>query len=167
MLKAPPLKSSDLHVLVQHSGHLNRRCCTNSSILLHICRLGDTNLCERCINEIEDFKHMLWNCRFSKSNRDGHKKIIKNFQINISNYPIQISSEKSPKNFSSQKVKQFLKISPKSPQKKSSSDVRHSDPYQYINISIYQYININQINIPVLRVESIFSLYFRPKKKLI
>ena len=27
--------------------------------------LVDTNLCERCINEIEDFKHMLCSCRFS------------------------------------------------------------------------------------------------------
>ena len=25
----------------------------------------DTNLCERCINEIEDFEHMLWSCRYS------------------------------------------------------------------------------------------------------
>ena len=33
--------------------------------LLHICRLVNTNLCERFLNEIEDFKHMLWSCRYS------------------------------------------------------------------------------------------------------
>ena len=34
--------------------------------LLKTCRKVDTDSCERCSEEVEDFKHLLWGCRFSR-----------------------------------------------------------------------------------------------------
>ena len=35
--------------------------------LLQICDLVDTNICDRCNTEIEDFKHLIWECEHSAS----------------------------------------------------------------------------------------------------
>ena len=52
--------------------------------LLHICRLVDTNQYERCINEIEDFKHMLWSCRYSVEIwKETERQINERFRTNL------------------------------------------------------------------------------------
>ena len=34
--------------------------------ILKICRKVDTDTCERCNTHVEDFKHLLWECRYSR-----------------------------------------------------------------------------------------------------
>ena len=45
--------------------------------LLQICGLVDTNICERCNTEIEDFKHLLWECTYSANIWKETEKQIK------------------------------------------------------------------------------------------
>ena len=52
--------------------------------LLHICRLVDTNQCERCTNEVEDFKHLLWDCRYSVEIwKETERQINERFRTNL------------------------------------------------------------------------------------
>ena len=51
--------------------------------LLLICGLVETNICERCNTEIEDYKHLLWDCIHSKNIwKETEKQIRERYTLN-------------------------------------------------------------------------------------
>ena len=52
--------------------------------LLKICRLVDTDTCERCNEQVEDFKHLLWDCRYSVNIwKEVEKQITERYGVTI------------------------------------------------------------------------------------
>ena len=53
--------------------------------LLKICELVETDICERCNTQIEDFKHLLWDCSYSKNIwKEVETQIRARYNVNIS-----------------------------------------------------------------------------------
>ena len=51
--------------------------------ILHICGLVDTNICDGCNTEIEDFKHLLWECTFSANIwKETERQIKEKYKLN-------------------------------------------------------------------------------------
>ena len=52
--------------------------------LLKTCRLVETDTCERCNEQVEDFKPLLWDCRYSANIwKEVEKQITERYEINI------------------------------------------------------------------------------------
>ena len=44
----------------------------------------ETDTCERCNDQVEDFKHLLWDCRYSRNIwKEVEKQITERYEINI------------------------------------------------------------------------------------
>ena len=52
--------------------------------LLKICNIVETDTCERCNSHVEDFKHLLWDCRYSVNIwKEVEQQIRTRYNVNV------------------------------------------------------------------------------------